>query len=79
MEQRGWWGGGLIQGCVTHPGVWVSKEPSLLSMIDSGIDLVTAGEMKKLEEEAQESSRTTESPEVLQNVSLPRSGQELTS
>lgn len=54
------------------PALLASKEPSLLSIVDSGIDLVTAGEMKTLGAEAQESSRITESPEVLQNISLLR-------
>lgn len=65
-------GKGADSGVCNPPALWASKEPSLLSIVESGSDLVPAGEMKTLGEEAQESSRITESPEVLQNVSLLR-------
>lgn len=62
--------------CVTHP---LSKPQKLLflSIADSGFDLFAAGgKMRKLGEEAQEGSRVTESPEMLQNSSFLQPGQD---
>lgn len=61
-------GRGADLGVCNPPVLRGPQEPSLPPTVHSGIDLVTAGEMKELGEEAQESSRVTDSPEVLQNV-----------